>query len=151
MINFNSVDELLDEAIRREEEAAQFYLDLAGQLNKPHIAKAVEEFAQEEKIHKAKLEAIKKSGKVSYLGGEVEDIKVSDTVASVKVGPEMDYPQVLIVAMKREKAAYKLYSDMASKISDGEVKELFLTLAEEEAKHKLRFECEYDEYVSYEN
>jgi rubrerythrin len=32
-----------------------------------------------------------------------------------------------------------------------EIREIFLSLAQEEAKHKLRFEIEYDDYVLKEN
>jgi len=53
--------------------------------------------------------------------------------------------------MKREKAAFKLYSDLAEQVGDQQTKDLFLSLAEEEAKHKLRFEVEYDEVILKDN
>ena len=53
--------------------------------------------------------------------------------------------------MKNEKAAFRLYLDLANKVSNLEQKSLFLSLANEEAKHKLRFEIEYDEIVLKEN
>ena len=59
--------------------------------------------------------------------------------------PALDYQQALIVAMKKEKAAFKLYSALAEQTTDAAFRELFLALAQEEAKHKLRFEVEYDE------
>ena len=53
--------------------------------------------------------------------------------------------------MKEEKAAFKLYSDLATKTTDSEFKQMFLMLAQEEAKHKLRFEIEYDDNILQEN
>jgi len=53
--------------------------------------------------------------------------------------------------MKREKAAYRLYSDLAAKVQDAEIKKLFEGLAQEEAKHKLYFETQYDEEVLKDN
>ena len=53
--------------------------------------------------------------------------------------------------MKKEKAAFRLYSDLAAKTDDANRKETMLGLAQEEAKHKLRFEVEYDEFVLTEN
>jgi rubrerythrin len=47
--------------------------------------------------------------------------------------------------MKQEKAAFRLYTDLAASTDDDAVRDLFLGLAQEEAKHKLRFEVEYDE------
>jgi rubrerythrin len=53
--------------------------------------------------------------------------------------------------MKKEKKAFRLYNDLASTCGDPKLEELFLSLAQEEAKHKLRFEVEYDDYVMSEN
>ena len=72
----------------------------------------------------------------------------------VEVGTSRDdlnYPDALIVAMKEEKAAFRLYSDLAARTDDASARDVFLMLAQEEAKHKLRFEIEYDEYVLREN
>jgi len=53
--------------------------------------------------------------------------------------------------MKREKAAFKLYLALSEKVDKTEYKELFKQLAQEESRHKLRFELEYDEYVLKDN
>jgi len=53
--------------------------------------------------------------------------------------------------MKAEKAAFKLYSDLAASAPDAALKNTFLAMAQEEAKHKLRFEILYDENVLTEN
>ncbi len=47
--------------------------------------------------------------------------------------------------MKAEKAAFKLYHTLASTTDDPALKATLLGLAQEEAKHKLRFEIEYDD------
>ena len=53
--------------------------------------------------------------------------------------------------MKKEKAAFKLYTDLSEKAGDESLRSFFLALAQEEAKHKLSFELEYDDYVLTEN
>jgi rubrerythrin len=63
----------------------------------------------------------------------------------------MDYQQALIVAMKKEKEAFRMYSDLASVAQSSELKDVLLGLAQEEAKHKLRFEVEYDDVILKEN
>ena len=50
-------------------------------------------------------------------------------------------------AMKEEKAAFRLYSDLADRTDNAAAKEVLLMLAQEEAKHKLRFEIEYDDNI----
>lgn len=63
----------------------------------------------------------------------------------------MTYQDALVLAMKKEKSAFKLYMNLSNKIANKELKDLFLMLAMEESKHKLRFEIEYDENVLKEN
>ena len=63
----------------------------------------------------------------------------------------MSYQEAIILAMKKEKAAYKLYTTLATRVNDPDMKKVFLSLAQEEAKHKLRFEVEYDDMVMQEN
>ena len=63
----------------------------------------------------------------------------------------MSYQDALTLAMKKEKAAFRMYTVLADKATDPVVKTLFLKLAQEESKHKLRFEIEYDDYILKEN
>ena len=53
--------------------------------------------------------------------------------------------------MKKEKSAFKLYLELSNRAQNSQMKDLFLSLAQEESKHKLRFEIEYDEIVLREN
>jgi rubrerythrin len=148
---WESLDDILDFAIEREQEAVDFYGDTAARSSQDWMKKIFEQFAREEKGHKAKLQAVKKGNKALSAAKKVHDMKMADYLAPVEVSGDMSYQQILIVAMKREKVAFKLYSDMAARVDDTEVRELFLGLAQEEARHKLRFELEYDEVILKDN
>lgn len=111
---------------------------------------AFEAFAAEELGHKMKLEGIKQT-KAIKPAQNVEDLQIADYVVEVEPGPDMEYQDALVLAMKKEKAAFRLYLDLAHQVADEEYKSLFLSLAQEEARHKLRFEIEYDEIVLKEN
>jgi len=148
MKKFNSVEEIIDFAIAREKEANKFYTELAERMDRPEMRKVFEDFAKEERGHKAKLEAVKK-GEFTISGDEedVPNLDIADYVVDVEPKPDMSYAEALIVAMKKEKAAYKLYLDLATVAEAEELTNMFLSLANEEAKHKLRFEIEYDDVV----
>ncbi len=151
---FSTIEELLDYAISRERAAHDFYMKLADTLTeKPWIADACRTFAKEELGHEERLKRMKENelDKFASIKDKVENLKVAEVMEDVKIGPDMDYAQVLTVAMKREKASYKLYSDLAAAADDNDLKRTFQALANEEAKHKLRFEVEYDEVVMSEN
>jgi rubrerythrin len=145
MKQWNSVDEILQYAIGQEEQAVEFYTDLAARMEKPWVAKIFEEYAEEEREHKRKLLAIKDGKLLQSAARDVLDLKLADYLIDVEPKASMDYQEALILAMKREKAAFKLYSDLAAASDDPQVKDTMLRLAQEEAKHKLRFELEYDD------
>jgi len=150
MDEFNSIEEILDFAIAGETEAGRFYTDLAVQTDNPAMREVFESFAKEELGHKARLEGVKKSN-IQPKVEDVADLKIADYTVDVKPSPNMDYQSAIILAMKKEKAAFKLYTTLASKMQDPELRDMFLSLAQEEAKHKLRFEIEYDDEVMKEN
>lgn len=46
--------------------------------------------------------------------------------------------------MEKEEASFRTYVNLVVNARDVQTQELLLALAEEEVKHKLRFETEYD-------
>jgi rubrerythrin len=146
MNKFENADQILDFAISNEEEAIKFYSELAGKLNNPQTKAIFETFISEEKKHKEKLLQAKQNKIFMNSGEKVADLKISDYLVDVVPGTKMNYQSALILAMKKEKQAFRLYMDLSEK-SDGELKDMFIALAQEEAKHKLRLELEYDENI----
>lgn len=151
MAPFNTIDEILDFAIQNEQNAVDLYTDLAGKAKSAAIKADFEEYANEERGHKIKLENVKAGKQLLNANSKIQDLKISDYTVDSDLGENPDYQSVLLFAMKQEKAAFKLYTDLAGMTSDSSVKDLLLGLAQEEAKHKLRFEIEYDDNVLKEN
>lgn len=144
---WTSINEALDFAIGEEQAAADFYSRLARQTKVPGMKEALMGFAREEMSHKAKLESIREGARFSFATQSVADLKIAEYVVDVTPDPQLAYRDALIVAMKKEKAAFKLYTDLAESIPDDALKTAFLALAQEEARHKLRFEVEYDDLL----
>ena len=151
MDKWNSIEEALDFAIEREQEAADFYFALVEKLPQKHMKDVLERFAKEELGHKARLTAIKNKKMVHAEPTQVQDLKIGEYLTEMDADKITDYQSALIVAMKREKAAFKLYSDLAAMADTEGIRNVMLRLAEDEARHKLRFEVEYDDYILIEN
>jgi rubrerythrin len=147
----NTVDEILDYAIGQEQQAADFYADMAARAEKMGMKEIFLEFSREEQRHRDKLLDVKRGEQQLHAHQEVIDLKLSDYLVDVEADKDITYQDALIVAMKRERAAFRLYSDMATKVQDDQLKAVFVGLAKEEAKHKLFFESEYDERVLRDN
>ena len=57
---------------------------------------------------------------------------------------DMDYESMLKLAMEKEEAAFRLYVSLVPNAYDTESREMLLGLVQEEVRHKLRFQIEYD-------
>jgi rubrerythrin len=152
MQKFSSADEVLDFAVEQEIAAQNFYHNLAANSDIPEMKVVFESFEKEEKGHQARLESMKTKGTFAAANpADVEDLGLADYLVDVEPTSHMEYKDALILAMKKEKAAYRLYTDLAELSKSKEMKDTFLFLAQEEAKHKLRFEIEYDDIILHED
>jgi rubrerythrin len=140
--------DILDFAMAQELEAEAFYRELALQARAASMRGILEEFAEEEHMHLEKLEKVKQ-GQFHVLAGDtpIPSIHLAEPLPQAKIGPDMDLADALVIAMKREKAAYRFYIELAADAPSQELMDLFLALAHEEANHKLRFEIEYDDWI----
>jgi rubrerythrin len=151
MKDFENINDILDFAIQNEQNAVDFYTNLAKNARTDDMKNVFLQFAKEEIGHKARLSKIKEEGIFVMPAEKVADLKIADYIVKSDAKPDMSYEEALVVAMKREKSAFKLYSNLSERAPNEDLKRLFLSLAVEESKHKLRFELEYDEFVLREN
>jgi desulfoferrodoxin-like iron-binding protein len=149
--NFKSLNEVLDFAIEKEEEARLFYLEWSKKLQNKALSEQFVIFAAEENKHKEKLQRVKSGSTFKPSAKQVTDLKIVDYLVDIAATPGMDYQEALIVAMRREKSSFKFYNDLAAMSEDESLRETFLALAQEEAKHKLRLETEYEKEIYSEN
>ena len=151
MEEFKSINDILDFAIQSEQEAVEFYSALAENTKNAEMQSVFAQFAKEEMGHKSKLMKVKEEGLFEVREQHIIDLKIADYLVEVEANPNMSYQDALVVAMKKEKSAFKLYTNLAAKAPNENMKNIFLSLAQEESKHKLRFEIEYDDIVLREN
>ena len=131
----------LDFAIQREEQAYRFYTLLARWAKTEELRAALNDFAQEVLQHKATLSSLKRQ-KAHPPEEKVRDLKISDYMTEVKPKLEMTYEDKLIYIMKKATDSLRLYRDLAAMTADNDLRNTFLTLAQDEAKHKKRFKNE---------
>jgi rubrerythrin len=144
-LKFNKI---LDFAISKEKEAVQFYQALQNKAKFNIQKKVLKKFEEMEKGHIIILNNIKqKKEKHFNVIPKVEDLQISNYLVETKFTKSSSYQDIIIIAMKREEKAYKLYIDLANKTLDIDTKNLFRKLASEETKHKLHFEKIYEDEI----
>jgi rubrerythrin len=146
-MELNNFKEVITFAIRKEAEAYNLYTTYSQLSKNPGTKVMFEELAKEEQKHREILQAVEKKDVSKYKLEKIPDMKISDFIDEQEFSPDMDYASALRLAIKREEYAFKLYNHTAGTTDDPELKMLFSALAQEESKHKLRLESEYDENV----
>jgi len=139
---FEAETEIFDFAIAKELQANALYTALAGKVDDPALKSVFMQLAEEELEHKAKLEL-----EVMKLGLVVNQDATADDQAyaeNVKISQEINYLDVLKICIQKEREAFRLYIDLSWTVREPLAREMLLQLAEEEAKHKARFEIELD-------
>jgi rubrerythrin len=135
-----SLRDTLDLAIYVEEEAKERYDDFAAQMEAHRTSDTAKFFrfmAENEIKHAERLAAQRKE-----LFGD-EEITADTSILFDIEAPEFDAARAFMsiraaldVAMESEVKAYEFYDGALAKITDAEVRELFLELRDEEARHQ---------------
>ncbi len=156
MEQFNSIVEILDYAIDQEQQAQTFYQSMADKMTNQAQKKMFEELVAQEKSHESRLKAVKADRVLLPEPTKVTDLKIVDysvdvTEEEIAQSEKPEVQKAYLLAMKKEKAACKMYTDLAETSDIPPFTELFQSLATEEAKHKLKLETEYDDHYLKEN
>lgn len=152
-MHFENLEEIIDFAIEKEREASAFYRHISNTEEDFSGSKEMfAEFAAEEQKHEKILQEFKAQGITKSLEEYqlkwITDIKRSDYLVDLDYEQGMPYNEILLLAMKREEKALKLYNDFLDQADTDEGKKLFKVLCQEEAKHKLALESIYDDYMA---
>lgn len=151
-MQFENLEAIIDFAIDKEDEAVQFYMDASKETAMSGSKEMLLEFADEERRHARMLTELKAKGVVEgidrYKLKWITDMKRSDYTVDAEYKAGMAYHEILMVAMKKEEKALKLYNELLERTEVAEARKLFKLLCQEEAKHKLKFETMYDDYMA---
>ena len=151
-MKFENLEAIIDFAIEKEIEAAEFYEEASREESFSGAKKMLEEISKEERKHQNLLEKFKTQGLdqslTDYKLKWIKDIKRGDYLVDMKYDKGMAYNDLLLLAIKREEKALKLYNDLLKEVETPDSKKMFQVLCQEEAKHKLKLETLYDDYMA---
>lgn len=142
---------IIDFAIEKEKEAADFYSDLAGKVKLKALAQELRRIARMEEAHRERLEKMDIAKAAESPCKQVKDLHIAEYVVKMKPHPDMSWQDIVNVAMHRELASINLYTDLQELVTDPKAKQLFQNLVAEERGHKLFFEKIWDDEVLMSN
>ena len=143
---FQSIAEVIEFAVMREEEARQFYLELSRKSPDPFMKQIFMDFAHEEEKHRNTLENLDPEGLKRLFAhniGPVNDMDLAPDTPDTPADGDLSFREALALAMKREDKSQQLYSLLAEMSADDTISLVFIGLAREEAHHRRRIERAY--------
>jgi len=139
-----SLDEVLDLAIAKEEEAAQGYRDLAAAAENDTIREMFMTFATEEEAHRDSLMQVRLGDLQIFAKSWPEESELLFVPQEGELNPDAKPPAVILAAIDAERRAFLLYKALAERSEDNGVKTLLDAIAREEAHHWNSLQKVYD-------
>lgn len=140
--------EIIQFAIVKEIGAAHFYTQAAEKAKNPDTEKLLLQFAREEEGHQTMLETLTIEKIDQATIEKSPPVRTSDNTGEMEYRPEMSYAEIVKMAITMEEQAFKLYDYLRETADDDDLKTIFTFMANEEAKHKARFEKLHTEEIS---
>ena len=144
-----SFEKLVSLAIEREVEAYEFYTESAKLAELSSSEKLLKELAEQEVIHRKKLETALKEGVCEMFAcktnAQFKKMDLGRYLISIPLKPSSTPQDVLIVGIQREEASYDFYKALSELTTDAPHKAVFETLAREELSHRDRLQKLYDD------
>lgn len=149
-MEFKTIEEAIRFAIQKEEASAQFYHDIAERMEFPATRIVFEVLAKNELQHKANLELeLMKLGKTVNLHAcSIPEPQNQSYVEVDEDAARMSFIDALRIAINKERAAFTLYASLMAQTIDPQLRQILLELSEEEMRHLIQFENEYNSVIS---
>jgi rubrerythrin len=148
MRNFETIDDIIFFAIESEIQSVEFYNRLSEAAAAEETKSLFSRLMEEEKGHIVKLQYLLDHHLELGFPPLSHHFSEEDYLPHVTPSPDVDVKEGLIIAIQKEKAAVRLYNDLAEVTKKHEFNKVFLLLATEEAKHCMRFENEYNSMIA---
>jgi rubrerythrin len=144
-MNQVKLQDVIMTAIKREEDAYAFYQQLSTRFTDKAVVETLTFLKDEEKRHKEFLEGYLKgdAGSKGLRMDEVIDYRIAEHLEKPDVAGKLESQDVYLIAAHRELNAFHFYSELAATQPEGEIREVFLRMANEEKRHKEKMEYLY--------
>ncbi len=141
----NRLNHFIETAIKREEDAYAFYMDLYEKVAEETARETLKWIADEEMKHRRFLVDYR-DGNLQAKAMRMNDVtyyKIAEYQQEPEPDADMDSSKIFLLAAHRELKSHQFYSELAKLHPEGDVRDMLLRMANEELKHKEKMEYLY--------
>jgi rubrerythrin len=147
MRNFETINDVIFFAIESEIQSVEFYNRLSEAALESETKALFIRLKAEEEDHIVRLQhLIDHQEEFSFISLS-HHFSDEDYLSYIIPSPDVNIIDGLIIAIQKEKAAIRLYRDLAAETKKHHFNKIFLSLAAEEEKHCQKFENEYNAQI----
>ncbi|MHC4988874.1 MAG: ferritin-like domain-containing protein [Planctomycetota bacterium] len=146
-MEFETIQDILEFAISKEQASVQFYKDLASQMSDQATRALFETLVRNEQTHIQVLQL--EINKLGYTVKPEEQAPASVYLWEERLelddeARDMDFVDALVLGIQKERAAFRLYAQILGSTQNEQFTKTLMELAEEEMRHVLQLEREYE-------
>ena len=145
-MEFLSMKDVLDFALSKEMASVQFYRDISSRIQQSSTRALFDVLLKNESEHVETIRLeIEKLGYTvdSNVAEEPSGYQWKEQLETEDSVGEMSFAEALMLAIQKERAAFRLYTQLLGQNQSPEYEQILLELAEEEMRHVLQLEREY--------
>ena len=144
MRNFETIEDIIFFAIESEIQSVEFYNRLSEAAVEDETRSLFLKLMEEEKGHIVRLQYLLDHQLENGFPALKNFFSDEDFLSHVIPSPDVTMEEGLIIAIQKEKAAIRLYKELARETKKTDLSKFFLLIASEEEKHSMKFENEYN-------
>ncbi|NLI98924.1 ferritin family protein [bacterium] len=144
---FNSIEDVLDFAREKEQDAYDFYLELAGRMLDAGMKKLFSELAKQEIRHRIVITEMRKGNVEIASHPKIKNLELEKALLTTEKSKSLAIENAMLLALERERGSHKLYSDLAQIVEDRELQNIFKNLAADELEHQTSIQGVYEKYL----
>lgn len=150
-----TVRQALEDALKREDVAYDYFIKLQKLCKDQGARKILEEFADDEVLHKKELSKLLETGDLSSIDlvckCSYRDLGLQDTLSNKAIDEELTVQDILAITIKAKESARIFYEELGEQFKGQEVEKLFVKLSCDKMCHRNEFQKMYDEIIYSEN
>ena len=145
-MDFSSTKEVLEFALSKELASAQFYRDISSRVATSSTRTLFEALLKNEQKHaeSIQLEMQKMGYTVETEPETPSEYEWHEHLEMDDAAGQMTFAEALVLGIQKERAAFRLYAQLLGQTQSPENQQILMELAEEEMRHVLQLEREYE-------
>lgn len=141
MMNFQTVNDVLEFAIALEQASQKFYSRLAEQTQSVAVRHFLTEMVREEASHESQLRLLIAGGQV--VDSHISSKEIDRYIDAMNIPEPLEYKEAVKIARDKENASRMLYTILSGQVEQPELIDMFTRLAFQEKLHHDFFVREY--------